>query len=112
MKDKVQAEAPPHRMDIGEGVIGLADVLEEVARSYGYENIPTTTMADALPPQIGNPVHEWEEHLRDLLVCNRLAGDRHLSHDLARTRSTAVASKIVPIETNYCPHCQSHRTRA
>jgi phenylalanyl-tRNA synthetase beta chain len=25
-------------------------------------------MADALPPQIGNPIHEWEEHLRDLLV--------------------------------------------
>jgi phenylalanyl-tRNA synthetase beta chain len=66
--DKLQVTAPPHRMDIGEGVVGLADVLEEVARSYGYENIPTTTMADALPPQVGNPVHEWEEHLRDLLV--------------------------------------------
>jgi phenylalanyl-tRNA synthetase beta chain len=25
-------------------------------------------MSDALPPQVGNPVHEWEEHLRDLLV--------------------------------------------
>ena len=35
---------------------------------YGFDNIPTTTMADALPPQVGNPVHEWEEHLRDLLV--------------------------------------------
>ncbi|MDP1545000.1 MAG: phenylalanine--tRNA ligase subunit beta [Anaerolineales bacterium] len=60
--------APSHRMDIGEGLVGVADVLEEIARSYGYDNIPTTTMADALPPQVGNPVHEWEEHLRDLLV--------------------------------------------
>lgn len=68
MSDKLRVTAPHHRMDIDEGVVGLADVLEEVARSYGYENIPTTTMADALPPQIGNPVHEWEEHLRDLLV--------------------------------------------
>jgi phenylalanyl-tRNA synthetase beta chain len=67
-KNVVKAKTPPHRMDIGEGVVGLADVLEEVARSYGYDNIPVTTMADALPPQIGNPVHEWEEHLRDLLV--------------------------------------------
>jgi phenylalanyl-tRNA synthetase beta chain len=65
---QLQVTAPPHRMDIDEGVVGLADVLEEVARSYGYENIPTTTMADALPPQVGNPIYEWEEHLRDLLV--------------------------------------------
>src|SRR5260221_7393975 len=64
----LRVTAPPHRMDISEGVVGLADVLEEVARSYGYDNIPTTTMADALPPQVGNPVYEWEEHLRDLLV--------------------------------------------
>ena len=66
--DHLQVTAPPHRMDISEGIVGLADVLEEVARSYGYDNIPTTTMADALPPQVGNPIHEWEEHLRDLLV--------------------------------------------
>jgi phenylalanyl-tRNA synthetase beta chain len=65
---KLHVTAPPHRLDIGEGIIGLADVLEEVARVYGYDNIPVTTMADPLPPQVGNPLHEWEEHLRDLLV--------------------------------------------
>jgi phenylalanyl-tRNA synthetase beta chain len=64
----LRVTSPSHRMDISEGVVGLADVLEEVARSYGYDNIPTTTMADALPPQVGNPIYEWEEHLRDLLV--------------------------------------------
>ncbi len=67
-KNGLRVTAPSHRMDIDEGVVGLADVLEEVARSYGYDNIPATAMADVLPPQIGNPVHEWEEHLRDLLV--------------------------------------------
>jgi phenylalanyl-tRNA synthetase beta chain len=64
----VDARTPPHRLDIGEGIVGLADVIEEVARSYGYDRIPETRMADALPPQIGNPAHEWEEHVRDILV--------------------------------------------
>ena len=67
-KNVVKAKVPPHRMDIGTEVVGVADVLEEVARVYGYDRIPSTTMADRLPPQVGNPIHEWEERLRDLLV--------------------------------------------
>jgi phenylalanyl-tRNA synthetase beta chain len=67
-KEGLRVTAPSHRLDIGEGIVGVADVLEEVARSYGFDNIPETRMADALPPQVGNPVHEWEEHVRDILV--------------------------------------------
>ena len=66
--DSVHAKTPPHRLDIGEGIVGVADVVEEVARSYGFDRIPETRMADALPPQIGNPVYEWEERVRDILV--------------------------------------------
>ncbi len=79
--------APPHRLDIGEGVVGLADILEEVARVYGYDRIPSTTMADALPPQIGNPVHEWEERLRDILVA--LGFDEVVSYRLTSVESEA-----------------------
>ena len=66
--DCVDVRTPPHRLDIGQGIVGLADVIEEVARSYGYDRIPETRMADALPPQVGNPAHEWDERVRDLLV--------------------------------------------
>ncbi|MDK1081857.1 MAG: phenylalanine--tRNA ligase subunit beta [Anaerolineae bacterium] len=66
--DKVIVQTPPNRVDIGPGVIGLADVLEEIARLYGYDKIPETRMADELPPQIGNPINEWQEHLRDQLT--------------------------------------------
>lgn len=60
--------SPDHRLDIGEGVIGKADIMEEVARIYGYENILETRMADSLPPQRGNRELELEERIRDVLV--------------------------------------------
>jgi phenylalanyl-tRNA synthetase beta chain len=59
---------PPFRMDIGVDVVGVADIMEEVARLYGFDNIPETRMADALPPQRGNPSLEAENLVRDILV--------------------------------------------
>ncbi|RPH74160.1 phenylalanine--tRNA ligase subunit beta, partial [bacterium] len=66
--DKVVARTPEHRMDIGEGIIGVADLMEEVARVYGYERIPETRMADELPLQITNTLLDREERVRDILV--------------------------------------------
>jgi phenylalanyl-tRNA synthetase beta chain len=65
---RINATAPNHRLDIGSGVIGKADLMEEIARIYGYDRIPETRMADALPPQKGNRELEIEEDLRDLLA--------------------------------------------
>ena len=62
------ASVPDHRMDIGEGINGKADIIEEIARVFGYENIPSTRIADELPAQMGNPALENEERVRDLLV--------------------------------------------
>ena len=64
----VCATTPDHRLDIGSGVTGKADLVEEVARIYGYDNLPEMRMADELPPQLGNPSLDKEERLRDLLV--------------------------------------------
>jgi len=53
-------------------VTGQADVIEEIARIYGYDRIPETPMADQLPPQIGNALLEKEERVRDRLVVEGL----------------------------------------
>ena len=97
IESRITVTAPPHRLDIGEGVIGLADVLEEVARVYGYDRIPSTRMADALPPQIGNPVHEWEEHLRDILVALGL-------QEVVSYRMTSIESESRVIAYNEYVH--------
>jgi phenylalanyl-tRNA synthetase beta chain len=64
----VIATTPDHRLDINTGVTGKADLMEEIARVYGYDHLPETRIADALPPQRANLVVEREERLRDLLV--------------------------------------------
>ncbi|MEK7276308.1 MAG: phenylalanine--tRNA ligase subunit beta, partial [Chloroflexota bacterium] len=64
----VRALAPDHRLDIGAGVIGQADVIEEVARVYGYERIPETQIGDTTPPQRANLSLEREEWTRDVLA--------------------------------------------
>src|SRR6185295_8772631 len=60
--------APDHRLDIGTAVVGKADLIEEIARIYGYERIPETLIADDMPPQRGNRALELEELARDLLA--------------------------------------------
>lgn len=74
LKDKqcLLVTGPDHRMDIGVGVTGKADVIEEIARVYGYDNIPETRIADELPPQLGNPALVKEEQVRDVLVAQGL----------------------------------------
>ena len=66
--DQLTVKTPSHRLDIGEGMIGKADLMEEIARVYGYDRIPETNLADGLPAQVGNRDLELEEKIRDGLA--------------------------------------------
>ena len=66
--DTVLATAPNYRTDIAEGVIGKADVIEEIARLYGYDRIPSTRLQAELPPQRTNAAEQRDRTIQDLLV--------------------------------------------
>jgi len=60
----VRVEVPSFRQD----VTMIADLCEEIARVYGYDRIPTTRLADELPPPATPRAIELEEQVRDLMV--------------------------------------------
>ena len=57
---------PPYRHDISQE----ADVIEEVARLYGYNNIPETLPAVASNLQLPTALQKLEKRLKDHLVSN------------------------------------------
>jgi phenylalanyl-tRNA synthetase beta chain len=63
-EDHLLVTSPDHRLDIE----GSHDLVEEVCRMVGYDNIPTTEMSDRLPPQRNNRDLEGEELIKDILV--------------------------------------------
>ena len=62
--DIIRAAVPYYRLDVSIP----ADLIEEVARVYGYDRLPSTLLSDELPPQRRNLALEGEERTRDILV--------------------------------------------
>ncbi|HEU5087567.1 MAG TPA: phenylalanine--tRNA ligase subunit beta, partial [Roseiflexaceae bacterium] len=87
----VRVRVPTFRQDVSL----LADLCEEVARMYGYDNIPTTMLADELPPQRAVPEVEQEHHIRDVLVGAGL--DEAITYSLTSMPSVA---KITPADAD------------
>lgn len=63
-KDKWSIVVPSFRTDIEQE----ADIVEEIARVYGYENIPTKTLSGVLPKPATAPIVLLSETVRDELV--------------------------------------------
>jgi phenylalanyl-tRNA synthetase beta chain len=61
----LQVTLPPDRMDIQEGA---ADLIEDIARLYGYEKLPSTLLREEMPAMAGDPQVAFEEVVRDTLV--------------------------------------------
>jgi phenylalanyl-tRNA synthetase beta chain len=61
---QVWATAPYWRSDINQAV----DLIEEVARIIGYDQIPTTMLSDPLPRQNPEPVLSLKDKIRQSLV--------------------------------------------
>jgi phenylalanyl-tRNA synthetase beta chain len=85
--DHLVVTVPDHRMDIE----GPHDLVEEICRMYGYDNIPSTVLSDVLPPQRGNVKLEQEERIKDALV---QAGLQELI--TFRLTSKAQEAKLIP----------------
>lgn len=67
--DSLVATVPDHRMDISaDEVIGQADLIEEIARIIGLDNLPVTLLDEGLPIQWSNTLLEREEQAKDVLV--------------------------------------------
>ncbi len=60
----LEVSVPSRRLDVSEP----ADLIEEIARLHGYDEIPTTLIRDVLPPQRSQPHLEGLEQTRDILV--------------------------------------------
>jgi phenylalanyl-tRNA synthetase beta chain len=62
--DLLRVTVPDYRLDVD----GTDDLIEEIARMYGFSNIPNSRMNDELPPQQANVDLEQEEQVRDILA--------------------------------------------
>ncbi len=59
-----RVSVPDYRMDVD----GTDDLIEEIARLYGYARIPLSRMKDELPPQQSNVDLDQEEQVKNVLV--------------------------------------------
>ncbi|MFN2114892.1 MAG: phenylalanine--tRNA ligase subunit beta [Anaerolineae bacterium] len=88
---ELRATVPPHRLDCSLP----ADLLEEIARIHGYDRLPSTLMADPLPPQRDNERLALEETARNALV---LGGLQELVNYRLVSRESEAKTAVEPFD--------------
>ena len=61
---RLQVTVPLHRLD----VTCAADLVEEIARMVGYDNIPTTLPSGPLPDAAPAPLRTWTDRAKQVMV--------------------------------------------
>ncbi len=61
---RLQVTVPLHRLDVS----CAADLVEEVARMVGYDNIPTTLPSGPLPDAVPTPLRTWTDRAKQVMV--------------------------------------------
>ena len=92
--DLLQVSVPSQRMDIHIP----ADLVEEIARVYGYNHIPPTLLKDEIPIQQGNPRWDMLEHFRDLLV--RIGLDEIITYSISNLTDASKALHDTELSEN------------
>ncbi|MBN2005891.1 MAG: phenylalanine--tRNA ligase subunit beta [Anaerolineae bacterium] len=62
--DVWKVTVPAYRMDVA----GAVDLVEDIARVWGYDHFPGTLIEEELPPLRRNISLEEEDHIRDVMV--------------------------------------------
>jgi phenylalanyl-tRNA synthetase beta chain len=88
--DSVLVLVPSFRLDVSHA----ADLVEEVARMYGYDRLPTTRMADELPPQYTDETLLGEQLVRDTLIACGLT--EAITHSLIGLEAIALVAGEQP----------------
>ncbi len=65
---QITAKSPATRLDIEPGLVGQANLLEEISRVYGYDKIPASRMSHELPVQRGNQEVDMSDRIREILT--------------------------------------------
>ena len=110
-------KSPRHRTDVKQSV----DVVEDILRLVGYENIPLKQLELALPKDQTPKIYKYEDTIRDLLV--GMGMDEHITEPLVKNDKNikrvvlenslncekdslriSIEETLLPVLSNYTKH--------